>query len=61
MDWESFLWLSLKSHRYAHVKCGGPCRGRTYGPLIKSPAPIQSQNTQGTQDNQISPLSEDEE
>jgi len=25
---------------------GGPCRGRTYGPLIKSPAEDLSQETQ---------------
>ena len=30
-------------------------------PLIKSPAPLQPDNTQDTQDNQFSPLSEDEE
>lgn len=30
-------------------------------PLIKSPAPIQPEDTQDTQDNQFSPLSEDEE
>lgn len=30
-------------------------------PLIKRPAPIQPENTQATQDNQFSPLSEDEE
>ena len=26
-------------------KFGGPCRGRTYGPLIKSPAEDLPQNT----------------
>ena len=26
--------------------CGGPCRGRTYGPLIKSSVPPQSETTQ---------------
>ena len=30
-------------------------------PLIKSPAPLQPEHTQDTQDNQFSPLSEDEE
>ncbi len=30
-------------------------------PLIKSPAPIQHENTQDTQDNQFSALSEDKE
>jgi hypothetical protein len=24
------------SRRYAQARFGGPCRGRTYGPLIKS-------------------------
>ncbi len=28
---------------------GGPCRGRTYGPLIKSPAERLTQNTQDEQ------------
>ena len=27
-------------------KFGGPCRGRTYGPLIKSPAEDLTQDTQ---------------
>jgi hypothetical protein len=27
-------------------KFGGPCRGRTYGPLIKSPVEDLPQNTQ---------------
>ena len=29
------------------VRFGGPCRGRTYGPLIKSSDPPQSEPTQG--------------
>jgi len=28
------------------AKSGGPCRGRTYGPLIKSPAETLPQDTQ---------------
>jgi len=43
------------------IEPGGPCRGQAYGPLIKSPTDLQSENTQATQDNQFSPLSEDEE
>ena len=27
---------SILSQRYAQARFGGPCRGRTYGPLIKS-------------------------
>ena len=32
--------------RYVADCFGGPCRGRTYGPLIKSPAEDLPQNTQ---------------
>jgi len=31
------------------VDFGGPCRGRTYGPLIKSSADSLTQNTQDEQ------------
>ena len=33
----------------------------TYDPLMKSSADLPSEDTQATQDNQFSPLSEDEE
>lgn len=39
---------------------GGLCRGRTYGPLIKSPAPLQPENTQDIQDKEFPLVSEDE-
>ena len=34
--------------------CGGPCRGRTYGPLIKSPAENLPEHTQHHQSLAIS-------
>jgi hypothetical protein len=36
---------------------GGPCRGRTYGPLIKSPAERLTQNTQ----DDLSPSNNEDE
>jgi hypothetical protein len=42
------------------IEPGGPYRGRTYGPPIKSPANIQPENTQDTQDIEFPSVSEDE-
>jgi len=38
----------VETEEYSEVagKFGGPCRGRTYGPLIKSPAEDLPENTQ---------------
>ena len=35
-----------KGRRCKWLIFGGPCRGRTYGPLIKSPAEAPPQDTQ---------------
>lgn len=39
----------------------GGQKGQKHAPLIKSPDPLQPENTQDTQDHQFSTLSEDEE
>ena len=39
------------------AEIGGPCRGRTYGPLIKSPAERLTENTQ----DDLSPSNSEEE
>jgi hypothetical protein len=36
----------ILSQRHAQARFGGPCRGRTHGPLIKSLAEDLPQNTQ---------------